>query len=142
VTEQATERKTEAAELLEEEKMDAEVERLEAEQRELDSPARVLIWDEIHTGAAEELEKRERRRGILPRLIVAAKVKRLELIRERHEAELEPLRQTRDEAHKRLLADQEKRRQAVEEENAARYEYTDAKTRLDAIERRMKALDR
>ncbi len=141
MTEQAT--KTEAERLLEEErKMDAEVERLEAEQQELNSPARVLTWDEIQAGAAEDLEKRERRRGILPRLIVAAKVKRLELRRERYEGEVEPLRKLAEEASERLQAATAKRLQAVEEENAARYEFADPQTRLDNIGRRTKEIDR
>ncbi len=142
-TEQTAEQKTEAENLAEEErKMDAEVERLEAEQRGLDSPARVLTWDEIQTGAVEELEKRERRRGIVGLLITAAKVKRLQIRRERYESGAGPLTESRDEARERLQAATAKRLRAVEEEDAARYEYTDSQTRLDAIERRTKEIDR
>ena len=73
-----TKQKTEN--LVEEEReMDGEIERLEAERAELMSPARTLTWEEIQAG--EDPGKRERRRGILPRLIVAAKVRRLELRR-------------------------------------------------------------
>lgn len=106
------------------------------------SPARIPTWDEIQAGAAEDLEKRERRRGILPRLITAAKVKRLEIRRERYGQEVAPLTESRDEAHERLLAAQEKRLTAVEEEDAARYEFADSQTRLDAIERRTMEIDR
>ncbi|MDP9480822.1 MAG: hypothetical protein M3R38_35025 [Actinomycetota bacterium] len=141
MTEQAT--KTEAERLLEEErKMDAEVGRLEAEQRELDSPARVLTWDEIQAGATEDLTRREARRGIIPMLITAAKVKRLELRRERYEGDVEPLRKLAEEAYERLQAATAKRLQAVEEEDAARYEYADPQTRLDNIGRRTKEIDR
>ena len=143
MTEQGAKQKPKAENLIEEErKMGGEIARLQAEARELDSPARALTWDEIQAGAAEDLEKRERRRGILPRLIVAAKVKRLELRRERYEREAEPLTETRDEAGERLRAATAKRLRAVEEENAARYEYTDSQTRLDAIERRTNEIDR
>lgn len=96
----------------EERTMDIEIERLEAE---LAEPARGLTWEEVRGGVSEELAERERRRLLLPRLIAAAKVKRLEVRRECLEAEAEPLRKLRDDAHERLLAAQEKRRAAVEE---------------------------
>ncbi len=131
--------KTKPEDLLEEEKkMDAEISRLEAERGELDSPARALTWDEIQAGAAEDLEKRERRRGILPTLLRAAKVRRLELRRERHRQEAEPFRKKREEAHERLQAATAKRLEAVEEENAARYDYGDANARVESRERRVK----
>lgn len=125
----------------EERRMDAEIEKLEAEQRELESPARVPTWDEIQAGA-EDLEKRERRRGILPRLIAAAKVRRLQIRRERYEAELAPLSRARDEAYERLEAARTKRILATEEENAARFPYSDAQARVEGRERRIKEVDR
>lgn len=124
----------------EERKMDKEIERLEAERLELEAPARALSWDEIQAG--EDLEKRERRRGILPRLIVAAKVKRLELRRERYERETEPLRAQRREAHARLEEAKTKRLDAIDEENKALYEYSDAFQRVQGQEKRLKAVDR
>ena len=144
MTEQATRQKGRGTEdlLKEERKMDGEIERLEAERGELEAPARALTWDEIQAGAAEDLERREQRRGILPRLIVAAKVKRLELRRERYEREIEPLQKLRAEAHAKLEAVEAKRLQAVEEEEEARCEYGDAYTRIESRERRVKALDR
>jgi hypothetical protein len=97
--------KTKAKDLqTEEREMDAEIERLENEHRDLQSPARALTWEEVQTGATEDLERREVRRGILPRLIVAAKVRRLQIRRERYEQEAEPLRKLREEAHERLQA--------------------------------------
>ncbi len=141
MTEQATKTKTE--DLVEEERtMDGEISRLEAEQRELDSPARVLTWDEIQAGATEDLEKREIRRGILPRLIVAAKAKRLEIRRERLERESEPLHKLREDAYERLQKATAKRLEAIEKENAARYKFADALAQTQRQEKRAEAIDR
>ncbi len=126
----------------EERKMDEEIERLEAEARELEVPARALTWDEIQAGAGEDLDKQERRRGILPRLIIAAKVKRLELRRERYERETEPLRKQREEAYARLEKAKAKRLQAEDEEKMALYEYSDAFQQVQGQEKRLKAVDR
>ncbi len=126
----------------EERKMDAEISRLEAEQREIDSPARVLTWDEIQAGASEDLEKREIRRGIIPTLITAAKIRRLELRRERHEAEMEPFLKKREEAYERLQKATAKRLEAVEEENLARADYGDAHARVTSREQRIKEAGR
>ena len=126
----------------EEREMDAEIDRLEAEQRELDSPARILTWDEIQAGAAEDLEKLERRRGILPRLVTATKVKRLEIRRARMEEEAGPLREALEGAHEQLQEAAAKRLRATEEENAARAAYSHPYTRLDTIERHTKQIDR
>ncbi len=126
----------------EEQAMDKEIEALEQEARELEAPARLLTWDEIKAGATEDLEKRERRRGLLPRLITAAKVKRLELARERYEQEAEPLRKLREEAYEKLEAARTKRLSAVEEENVARAHYGDAHMRIESRERRTQEIDK
>jgi hypothetical protein len=136
--------KTKTENLIEEEKkMDGEISRLEAEQAELNSPARALTWAEIEAGAVEDLEKRERRRGIVPRLITAAKVRRLEIRRERYEAEAVPFRKRREEAHESLEAATAKRLEAVEEENLARADYGgDAHARVTSREQRIKEANR
>ncbi len=142
MTQQNT-KKPKAEDLAKEERtMDGEVSRLEAEQRELDSPARVLTWGEIQSGAVEDLEKRERRRGILPRLLAAAKIRRLEIRRERLERESEPLHELREDAHERLEAATAKRLEAIEKENAARYEFADALAQTQRQEKRAMAIDR
>ncbi|MDP9479060.1 MAG: hypothetical protein M3R38_25840 [Actinomycetota bacterium] len=135
--------KPKAENLIEEEKkMNVEIEKLEAEERETNSPARGLTWAEIEAGAAEDLEKRERRRGILPRLITAARVRRLEVRRERYEAEMEPFLKKREEAYERRQAATAKRLEAVEEENAARADYGDANARVMSREQRIKEANR
>ncbi|MDP9487404.1 MAG: hypothetical protein M3Q49_16745 [Actinomycetota bacterium] len=131
--------KTKTEDLAEEEKkMDREIEKLEAEERETNSPARVLTWEEIQAGAAEDLERREARRGLLPHLLAAAKIRRLEIRRERYEAEAEPFRELRREAHERLQAATAKRLEALEAENAARADYGGANARVESRERRVK----
>ena len=52
--------------------MDEEIARLEAERAELEGPPQEIGWDELVAKSAKyerELEARERRRGILPRLL-------------------------------------------------------------------------
>ena len=138
-----TKTKPDAEKLGEEEReMDAEISRLEAERTELESPVRVLTWEEIQAGAAEDLERREGRRGILPRLITAAKVRRLQIRRDRHEREAEPLRKLREDAHARLEAATAKRLEATEEENAARFDYSDANFRVESREERAREIER
>ena len=66
--------------------MDEQIRNMEAELRQTEQP---IVWGE---GAAEELEARERRRAILPRLITAAKVKRAELRIQREQQAAEPWR--------------------------------------------------
>jgi hypothetical protein len=77
--------------------MDREIERLEAELRE-DAQA-PLVWGEA---TADELAQKEQRRGVLPRLITAAKIKRLELRRAKLERETEALEAERAERHRVL----------------------------------------
>ncbi len=135
--------KTKTKDLAEEEKkMDAEISRLEAEQQELNSPGQALTWKEIEAGGAEDLERRERRRSIIPRLLAAAKIRRLEIRRERLERESEPLHKLREDAHERLEAATAKRLEAIKEEDAARYEFADALAQTQGQEKRTKAIDR
>ncbi len=120
-TKQGTER------LLEEERaMGAEVGRLEAELRELEAPARDFSWEEIQGGALEDLDRRERRKNILPTLIRAAKVRQLEIRRERHEAEIGPLFERQEKAHAKLEDARTKRVEAEEREGRAAGEHSDA----------------
>jgi hypothetical protein len=95
---------------------------MEAEAAHLEAPPPEIGWDELLANSAkheQELETRERRRGILPRLLTAAKIKRLELQRERWEQEIEPLKVERDEAYERLEAAEAKLTEAQRERNLA-----------------------
>lgn len=122
--------------------MDREIGRLEAERAELDAPARALTWDEIQDGAMEDLEARERRRGIVPHLIVAAKVKRMELHKAKWEREMEELAPVRDEAYARMEKAQAARVKAEEKEGLERAEWNRALYGVQGCEGRIKQADR
>ena len=113
--------------LLEEEReMGAEIERLEAELAQLESPAPALNWEAIQAGGLDQLDKREMRRITLPKLIRAARVRQLELRRERHEAEMGPLSSRQEEARARLEEARANRAEAEEWEGVAAAEHSDA----------------
>ena len=61
--------------------LDGKIESMEAEVE--DAEASPLVWDRITATTAQELAATEQRRSILPRLILAARIKRLELERTR-----------------------------------------------------------
>jgi hypothetical protein len=92
--------------------MDREIERLEAEL--LEDVATPLRWDEITAATAEEITRKEQRRGVLPRLITAAKVKRGELRIMRLEAETAALEAARAERYRVLEEAQAAEQQAKE----------------------------
>ncbi len=73
------------------EDLDAEILEMEAELE--DGYGRPLTWDEVTSTTADEIARKEQRRGILPRLIHAAKVKRLERERDRREREANAFRE-------------------------------------------------
>jgi chromosome segregation ATPase len=97
--------------------LDREIASMEAELREVDAP---IVWGEA---AAEELEARERRRAILPRLITAARAKRLELQQEGYRRQLEPLGAECEQAYQKLQKALEKEHKAKEEREAAQGEW-------------------
>jgi hypothetical protein len=103
------------------EDLDASIERMEAEFAE--GYGRPLSWEEVTSTTADELAAKEQRRSMLPRLITAARVRRLELQRARWERNLAPLEHQREEAHKRLEAAEAKYHEALEERNLARREW-------------------
>ncbi len=70
-----TETKKRKAESVED--LDRSIQEMEAELT--DGHGRPLTWDEVTSTTAEALVRKEQRRGILPRLIHAARIKRLEL---------------------------------------------------------------
>lgn len=70
-----TKKRTRKAENIED--LDAQITCMEAELAE--GYGHPLTWEEVTSTTAEEIARKEQRRGILPRLIHAAKVRRLEL---------------------------------------------------------------
>ncbi len=143
-TKTTTTTEEEARALAEEvENMEAELGRLEAEQAQLDAPARVPSWDELQrAGAVEDLENRARRGGVIPRLITAAKVKLLELRAERERLELEPLKAERVRAHDECQEAQAKAREAEQERIATFSRWNSAHAAIQDGERRIRLAER
>ena len=140
-----TKTKVSAAEALmqEECEMGVKVAGLEAELAELETPSRPLTWQEIEAGAIEDLDRRERRRAILPRLIAAGKIRLLQLRLERLGAEIPPLEEREEETRAKLEEARSKRLEAQEREGRAASAYSDAgmALRLTQQESRQTARD-
>jgi chromosome segregation ATPase len=119
--------------------LDGEIAALKEEQ---ETPPKALSWSEIDETMLEKLEAAERRRGILPRLIAAAQVKRLELERTRYERAMEPLEKQQQTAHEAVESAQAAKHKAEEDLGIARAEYSDAHIRLDGYHRRIKEINR
>ena len=138
-----TKTKPDAKKLLEDEReMGAEIERLEAELQELEAPSRPFTWEEIQAGAIEDLDKRERRKNVLPRLIVAARVRQLEIRRERCEAQIGPLTERQSKAEVDLEDARVKRGEAAEREGAAAGKYSEAHTALRYARQELRQTER
>ena len=138
-----TKAKQGAAKLLEEERgMGAEIERLEAELRELEAPAHAFTWEELQAGVLEDMDKRERRKNVIPRLIVAAKVRQLQIRRERLEAEIGPLPERQEEAYAKLEEARAKRAEAEKREGAAAGEHSDAGMSLRLAQQGLRQTER
>ena len=134
-----TKPKADAERLLEEEReMGAEIGRLEAELRELEAPAHNFSWEEIQAEALEDLDKRERRKNILPRLITAAKVRQLELRRDRLGAQMGPLTERQDEAHAKLEEVRAEREEAEQREGVAAGEHSEAGMTLRFVQQELR----
>ena len=115
------------------------VKQIQEMERELAEESAPLVWGEA---GADELLRKEQRRGVLPRLIMAARVRRLELLRRRTESELEPLYTQRAAAYEKLERATAKKIEAQEEELEARTAYSHPHTLIEKRERRLKDLDR
>jgi chromosome segregation ATPase len=127
------------------EDLDATIASMEAEAAHLEAPPPEIGWDELLANSAKhekELETRERRRGILPRLITAAKIKRLELQRERWEQEIEPLKLERDKAYERLEAAEARLTEAQRERNLALGAWSHARGLIQSRDDRIRAINR
>ena len=83
-----------------------------------------LTWEEVTSTTAEEIARKEQRRGVLPRLIHAAKVRRLELEKLRREEEATPLREKVEATYAAFQEQEEQLRRAKEERDAAHAEWT------------------
>jgi hypothetical protein len=93
-------------------------------------------------GAFEALEAEARRRGVLPRLIAAARAKVLELRIRREEAHLEPLKAERERAYAVVEEAQANARKAQGERVAALHRWHEAHGAIGDHEQRMKLATR
>ncbi len=116
--------------------LDREIESME---RELSGEERPLVWGEVD---ADELARKEQRRGILPRLLQAARIKRLELRKRQYELEVEPLYAEREERHRKLERAKEKERKAKEEQEAALGAWNLTHSAIQGLEHRIKDVQR
>jgi hypothetical protein len=115
-----TKKRTREAEGVED--LNAEIEAMEAEL--VEGYGQPLTWEEVTSTTAEELARKEQRRGILPRLIHAAKVRRLELEELRREEEAAPLREKLEATYAAFQEQEDRLRRAKEERDAAHREWT------------------
>jgi chromosome segregation ATPase len=120
--------------------LDGKIAGMEAEVEEVE--AFPLVWDRITSTTADELAATEQRRSILPRLIAAARIKRLELERRREEERAAPLEEESARAHERLETALAAKSKAEEEAGQARFLWTNALSRLENRGRRVKEIDR
>lgn len=107
-----------------------------------DAEAFPLVWDRITSTTADELAAKEQRRSIIPRLLTAARIKRLELERRREGERVQPLEEEGARAHERLEKAMAARAKAEEEAGQARFLWTNALSRLENRHRRVKEIDR
>jgi chromosome segregation ATPase len=117
-------RKGESVEVL-----DAKIAEMQAELE--DGHGRPLSWDEVTSTTAEEMAAKEQRRGILPRLIQAAKVKRLEVELRDREREAEGLREGLEGLYGAYQEKEDELRQAKEARDKAQGEWA---IRLSAVQ--------
>jgi chromosome segregation ATPase len=123
--------------------MEGELAALESERAELDAPAEPPSWDELQrAGALEELEAQASRRGVLPRIIGAAREKLLDLRVRREEALLAPLKAERARAHAALEEAQAEARRAEEARGAAVGRWSVAHANVQGRERRVERATR
>jgi hypothetical protein len=108
-------RKEQSAEDLDEQILSMEAELAEGYGRSLD-------WDEVTSTTTEELAQKEQRRSVLPRLIHAARVKRLEREVGRREEEASALQEKVEATYAAFLKREEEMRGAKEKRDAAQAE--------------------
>jgi predicted negative regulator of RcsB-dependent stress response len=93
-------------------------------------------------GVVRELEAREARRGVLPLLLRAARIKKLELQLSRQERELKPLQQRRERAYEAMEKARGEKLAAEEALGEATGVWSDANIRVQSHETRMRHLNR
>jgi hypothetical protein len=131
---------SEATRTQEIQKIEGEIQSMEAELS--DNLLGGLTWDEITSTTMEEATQKEARRGLLPRWIDAAKRKRLELVRQNYEAELEQAQQINSQAYDAFQKEEEKLRKAKEKRDKAWSEWQIRFGVVNGIQDRIRSTDR
>ena len=122
------------------EDLDASIRSMEAELAQ--GYGHPLSWEEVTSTTSDELAAKEQRRSILPRLITAAKVKRLELQRAKWEQEIEPLQHQREEAYKHLEEATAKYHEALAERGRAQGAWSHADGLIQSRQDRIRQINR
>jgi len=122
------------------EDLDEQIQSVEAELEE--GYGKPLTWEEVTSTTAEEIARREQRRGVLPRLIHAAKVRRLELEKLRREQEAAPLRVKVGATYQAFQEQEEELRKAKEKRDAAHAEWALTLSALQSAEERTRRTEK
>jgi chromosome segregation ATPase len=113
--------------------LDRQVAQLEAEKAGLPEP---LSWDELmQAGAVQQVEQAELRRGVIPRMLRAARTKRLQLELARLERRLEPIVAEQEQAYERREELGAQIRELQEQHGREQHAWTHAGFRRDTLER-------
>jgi chromosome segregation ATPase len=115
---------------------------LEAELTGLEGPPPPLTATDIAQGAVALADKHEQRRSTTKRLLVAFKVKHLEIRRSRYEREMVPFVAAREAAGERLEELEGRRIELQEEIGKARADWGDANTRAESKAQHVRRIDR
>jgi hypothetical protein len=122
------------------EDLDEQIQSMEAEL--VEGYGKPLTWEEITSTTAEEIARKEQRRGVLPRLIRAAKVRRLELVKLRREEEAGPLREKLEATYQAFQEQEDELRRAKEKRDAAHAEWTLTLSALQSAEERTRRTEK
>jgi hypothetical protein len=122
------------------EDLDEQIQSMEAELAE--SYGKPLTWEEVTSTTAEEIARKEQRRGILPRLIHAAKVRRLEVEKLHREKEAAPLRKKVEATYAAFQEQEDQLRKAQEKRDAAHAQWTLTLSALQSADERTRRTEK
>ena len=139
---EATVSTTATVEESEETVIEERISELEAELAGLEGPPPPLTATDIAQGAVALVDKHEQRRSTIERLLVAFRVKLLEIRRARYERGMAPFVAARQAAGERLEDLKAQRIELQEEIGRARADWGDANTRAESKAQHIRAIDR
>lgn len=122
------------------EDLDEQIQMMEAELAE--GYGKPLTWEEVTSTTADELVRKEQRRGMLPKLIRAARVKRLELVKRCREEEAAPLREKLEATYRAFQQKEDELRQAKGKRDAAHAEWALTLSALQSADERTRRAEK